>query len=231
MSDKRFDGVQDRLVVALDGPAGAGKGTVCRAVARRCGLAYLDTGSIYRAVGLLSLEKGLEKGKDIANVASSMDFSFRLLENNEYHAFLNGVDVSRQLREERVGEQASKVSALPEVRAALLDFQRAYGGAENAILDGRDVGTVVFPDAGLKIFLTASLEERAKRRALELQAREETVSLSEIRQRMAERDARDAGRTHAPMAHAEDAVIIDTSDLSPQEASERVVNLVLNMVG
>lgn len=215
----------DRKVIALDGPAGAGKGTVCRAVAAHFELAYLDTGSIYRAMGLLSLRREERDEEALAALAAGMDFEFRFQAGGP-RAFLDGEDVSEALREEAVGSRASEVAAMPKVREALLAFQRGYGGERDAILDGRDVGTVVWPDASLKIFLTASLEERAKRRALELQERGEPVNYSQVQALMAERDARDSGRAHAPLAHADDALLVDTTGKTAEEVINQVVQLV-----
>ncbi|MBF0187562.1 MAG: (d)CMP kinase [Magnetococcales bacterium] len=215
-----------RLIIAVDGPAGSGKGSVCRSVADRFGLAYLETGAIYRAVGLIALEQGLDAPESLAEAAAEMPFTFRALGGGNYGAFLGEREISDDLRREEVGERASQVSAIPDVRQALLGFQRGYGGSDDAILDGRDVGTVVCPDAGLKIFLTASLEARAERRALELQAKGEPVSLREVSARMAARDARDSGRSHAPLKPAEDAVIVDTTPMTKSESIERVAALI-----
>ncbi|MBF0358457.1 MAG: (d)CMP kinase [Magnetococcales bacterium] len=218
-------------MVAVDGPAGAGKGAVCRAVASRFAFSYLDTGSIYRAVALLSLQKNIESDQELGELAASMPFEFRQVEGVGFRGFLAGEDVSDALREEQVGRKASHVAAVPQVRAALLTFQRHYGGDKNIILDGRDTGTVVWPDADLKVFLTASLEERAKRRALELQGKGETVSFQKIRDMIARRDARDAGRTHAPLAAAADAQHVDTTRLTLDQSIDCVAKMVDKMVG
>ncbi|MBF0309173.1 MAG: (d)CMP kinase [Magnetococcales bacterium] len=216
-----------RLVIAVDGPAGAGKGSVCRAVAHHFGFDYLDTGTLYRAVALLMLERNWpEEESLLAEAASHLDFRFESRNADEFRAFLEGRDVSDNLREERVGEAASRVAAMPAVRQALLTFQRHYGGERDLILDGRDVGTVVFPEAPLKVFLTASLEARAERRALELQERGETASLSGVYARMAARDARDSGRSHAPLLPAADAVVVDTTLLTREQSILQVVKLV-----
>jgi CMP/dCMP kinase len=220
-----------RLVVAIDGPAGAGKGAICRAVAAKFGFSYLDTGSIYRGVALLALQKSVSDDEELGKLAGSMPFEFRSIAGEGFRAFLAGEDVSVTLREERVGLKASQVAAVPQVRAALMTFQRRYGGEKNIILDGRDTGTVVWPDADLKVFLTASLEERAKRRALELQGKGETVSFQKIRDMMAERDARDESRTHAPLASAKDAHYVDTTLLTLDESIDSVVKLVDKLVG
>ncbi len=222
-----------RFVVAVDGPAGAGKGAVCRAVAARFGFDYLDTGSIYRAVALLSLRADVSADavEKLAELAARMPFAFRETQGLGFRAFLGREDVSDALREERVGRRASRVAALPPVREALLTFQRLYGGGNDIILDGRDTGTVVWPDADIKVFLTADLEERAKRRALELQGKGETVSFPKIRDMMAERDARDSSRAHAPLAPAPDAHHIDTTTLTLEESIAAVVGIVDEQVG
>ncbi|MGN7610733.1 (d)CMP kinase [Magnetococcales bacterium HHB-1] len=214
-----------RIIIAVDGPAGSGKGAVSRAVADRFSLKYLDTGAIYRAVGLLALRHELQEENDVAVAAEAMDFSFqRVIKDGEVHydAFLDGDLISDKLREEVVGQEASRIAAMPQVRKALMAFQRNYGGYESAILDGRDVGTVVCPDADLKIFLTADLEERAKRRALQLQEKGNFVSFREIRAQMAQRDAQDSGRQHAPMKQASDALVLDTTALSLNESIEKM---------
>ncbi|MBF0271177.1 MAG: (d)CMP kinase [Magnetococcales bacterium] len=213
----------ERVVVAVDGPAGAGKGAVCRAAAFHFGLAYLETGALYRAVGLISARGGLSDPAELARAAAAMPFAYRPLGEGRHGAFLGEEDVSLALRDEAVGQAASRVAALPEVRQALLGFQRRYGAGLNLILDGRDVGSVVWPDADLKIFLTASLEERARRRALELQARGEAVNLAELIASMAERDARDAGRAHAPMEPAFGAVVVDTTAMTMEESCAAVI--------
>ncbi len=223
-------GKGNRLVVAVDGPAGAGKGAVCRQAAQRFGLTYLETGALYRAVGLLSLQRNLVEPEALAEAAAVMPFAYRWVSGEQYGAFLGDDEVTLALRDEAVGQAASKVAALPGVRQALLGFQRRYGGGDNLILDGRDVGSVVWPDADLKLFLTASLEERAKRRALELQLRKEAVNLDELIERMAERDHRDAGRSHAPMMASFGAIVVDTTTLTLAQSQEMVNNLIAPLV-
>ncbi|MBF0627719.1 MAG: (d)CMP kinase [Magnetococcales bacterium] len=220
-----------RVVVAVDGPAGAGKGAVCRAAAVRFGLAYLETGALYRAVGLIAARAGQEDPESLARAAATMPFAYRALGEGRYGAFLGEEEVTLALRAEAVGQMASRVAALPEVRAALLGFQRRYGHGQNLILDGRDVGSVVWPDADLKIFLTASLEERARRRAWELQARGEAVNLTELISRMAERDARDAGRAHAPMEAAPGALVVDTTELTLEASCQAVIDRIAPLLG
>ena len=217
------EGSEKRLIIAVDGPAGAGKGSVCRAVAEQFDLAYLDTGAIYRALALLSLRSGVTDTCALAHVAAEMPFAFRRLVGSQYAAFLHEEEVTLLLRQEQVGERASLLAALPAIRTALLGFQRRYGGAQNAIFDGRDIGSVVWPEAQLKIFLTADLTVRAKRRALELQPGGEADNLHQIEIRMAERDARDANRIHAPLVAARDVVVVDTTYLTLEQSTARVM--------
>lgn len=220
--------VPGRVVVTVDGPAGAGKGAICRWVAGRFGLEYLETGALYRAVALLSLDEGGLSGKPerLAALALAMNFGFQRDARGGYGAFLQGREVSRDLRLEVVGEEASRVAVVPQVRQALLAFQRGYGGGKSVIFDGRDTGTVVWPEADLKIFLTASVEERAKRRALELQEGGETASFPKVLEQMKARDARDMGRKDAPLVAAGDAVIVDTTRLSLEESRNQVATLI-----
>ncbi|MEO5341611.1 MAG: (d)CMP kinase [Magnetococcus sp. MYC-9] len=218
----------NRFVVAVDGPAGAGKGAVCRAAASQCRLAYLETGAIYRALALLSLREAVEQPQILAERAASMPFAYQAMGNGLFRAFLADEDVTDALRGETVGQAASRIAAIPTVRTALLAFQRLYGQGHHLILDGRDVGTAVWPDADLKIFLTASLEERAKRRVLELQEAGKNASFPEIYAAMAERDQRDAGRVAAPLRAAPDAITVDTTRLTLEQSVDQVLQLVKN---
>ncbi len=195
--------------VAIDGPAAAGKGTIARAVAERFGLAYLDTGSLYRAVGLMTLEAGGDPADPGAAEAAA-----RALDPEAVAAMA--------LRTDRVAEAASQVAAIPAVRAALLEVQRAFSRrAGGAVLDGRDIGTVVRPDADVKLFVTAAPETRARRRAAELGLPVEAV-LDDMRRR----DARDAGRADAPMTAAADAHLLDTTDLAIDAAVAQAATLI-----
>ncbi|MBF0584464.1 MAG: (d)CMP kinase [Magnetococcales bacterium] len=218
----------NRFVVAVDGPAGAGKGAVCRAAASQCQLAYLETGALYRALGLLTLQEGLNDPENLASQAARMDFSYHNMGDGIFRAFLGSDDVTDALRNETVGQAASRIAAMPAVRSALLAFQRQYGAGKNLILDGRDVGTVVWPDADLKIYLTASLEERANRRLRELEIAGKNTSFSEIYDAMAERDQRDAGRADAPLKPAPDAILLDTTELTLTQSINQVVQLIKN---
>lgn len=206
------------MIVAIDGPAAAGKGTLARRLAAHLGFAYLDTGALYRAVAYAVLEAGGDPSDAAAATRAAESLDHGLLSNPE-------------LRTDRVGGGASKVAAIPGVRAALKEFQRGFarrppGGAAGAILDGRDIGTVICPDAECKLFVTASVEARAERRTKELIQRGETVIYARVLEEMRERDARDAGRSDAPMAQADDAVLIDTSRMTPDEAFETALGIV-----
>tara|TARA_E500000305_G_scaffold84935_1_gene70925 strand:+ start:124 stop:756 length:633 start_codon:yes stop_codon:yes gene_type:complete len=198
------------MIIAIDGPAAAGKGTLARRLADHLSYAYLDTGSLYRAVAVMMLHRDLdpEDAEAAAEAARTLDME------------LLG---SPDLRTGEAGAAASKVAAIPDVRTALKDFQRQFatyppGNAGGAILDGRDIGTVICPDADRKLFVTASVEARAERRFKELQERDEAAIYARVLQDMRERDARDAGRSDAPMKQADDAVLIDTSTMTPDEA-------------
>ncbi|MBN8927769.1 MAG: (d)CMP kinase [Rhodospirillales bacterium] len=187
-------------IVAIDGPAAAGKGTLARRLAAELGLPYLDTGLLYRAVG----RRVLDAGGDPADPAVAEDAARSLA----------AADLARpDLRTPETAAASSVVAAIPGVRAALLDFQRRFGAAGGAVLDGRDIGTVIFPEAPAKLFVTASPAARARRRWLELSAGGATLDLGAVKQDMAARDARDASRDAAPMRPAADAVVIDTTDL------------------
>ena len=193
------------MIIALDGPAAAGKGTLARAIAKDLDLAYLDTGSLYRATGVAVLQAGKDPADPVAAEAAARGLDPLAID-------------PVAIRTEAAGLAASKVSAIPAVRAALLDLQRTFartppGGKKGAVLDGRDIGTVVCPDAHVKIFVTASLEERSKRRVLELRAKGETVIEARVFADMAARDAADSNRAASPLKPADDAFVLDTTAL------------------
>ncbi len=206
------------IVVAIDGPAAAGKGTLARRIAEHFDLAYLDTGAIYRATGKAVMDAGV----DTSDVKACADLALRL----------DPASLSDPaLRTEEAGQMASKVSAIPEVRAALLEFQRGFAahppaGRKGAVLDGRDVGTVVCPDADVKLFVTASDEVRAMRRFKELQGKGENAIYARVLQEMQERDARDRSRAVAPLKPAEDATLIDTSDMDADQVFAKAAEIV-----
>jgi len=213
-------------VVTIDGPSGSGKGTVSRAVARHAGWHWLDSGVLYRLVALDGKERGFapDDVKSHAEVALALDVCFQNDADND-RVLLRGRDVTAALRSEAVGAGASRVAAWPEVRRALLDRQRAFARPPGLVADGRDMGTVVFPRAALKVFLTASAEERALRRHKQLKDKGSDVSLPALSREIAERDARDATRTVAPLKPAPDAHVIDSTLLTIEEVVERVLAL------
>lgn len=202
--------MEHSFVIALDGPAASGKGTLAQMIAKTYGFAYLDTGSLYRGVAWLVLSRGLDPSDEGAAAAVAADFSLKAIE---------GADI----RTREVGAAASKVAAMPAVRQALLEFQRRFarrppGGEAGAVLDGRDIGTIVCPDADIKFFVVASPPVRAHRRWLELRDAKSGLTEAEVFADLAERDARDAARTDAPMVMAEDAELLDTTHLTIEAA-------------
>lgn len=217
------------IVVAIDGPAGAGKSTVARKLAVALGYRLLDTGALYRAVALSAIRAGIDLGDGAAlsRIAAALDVSFRF-EGEENHVLIAGEDVSAAIRTPEVSEAASQVSALPEVRAALLELQRQLGAGGGVVAEGRDVGTVVFPHAGAKFFLTASEDVRARRRYEEMLAGGTSAELAQTRDEMRRRDSRDAGRKVAPLACAPDAMVVDSSALTLPEVVDHMLTHVRN---
>ena len=208
--------------VAIDGPAGAGKSTIAKLVAKEKGYIYVDTGAMYRALAIHFLQKGIspENTGDIIEACRDADISIRY-ENGVQQAYLNGENVTGMLRTEEVGNMASKTSAVPEVREKLLELQRTLAKENDVIMDGRDIGTNILPDADVKIYLTASVETRAKRRYDELKEKGEDCDLDQIAQDIKERDERDMNRETAPLRKAEDAILVDSSHMSiPEVVSE-----------
>ena len=216
------------IVIAVDGPASSGKGTVARAVARALGYAYIDTGALYRTVGLRSAAAGLavDDAPALAELTRSLTIAFAW-DGDLLRVRCDGEDVTTAIRQEAIGLRASGVSRHPGVRDALLDLQRQLADDGGVVMDGRDIGTVVLPDAQLKVFLDADLAERARRRHEELVRRGETISYAEVRDALAQRDDADASREHAPLAAADDAVRIDTTDLTIREVVAQVVGLAM----
>ena len=218
----------NRISIAIDGPGGAGKSTVAKALAGKYGFAYVDTGAIYRTIGLAVLRAGAsptdEDQVEPVLRSSSVDLDYD--ETGLQHMLLNGEDVSREIRLPEISSYASKVSAHPAVRAALLELQREQARKRSVVMDGRDIGTVVLPDATLKIFLTASPEVRAQRRYDELRQRGTPQPYEEVFREMQERDLRDTTRAAAPLKPAPDAVTVDTSELNFEEVITELSRLV-----
>jgi len=214
-------------VLTIDGPSGSGKGTVSRLVAQRLGWHYLDSGAMYRAVGVAAGWANLDLADPAALVRCTFDTQIGFVEDTpELRVLVNGVDATDELRTETAGAAASAIAAIPEVRAALKDRQRAFRQPPGLVADGRDMGTVIFPDARFKVFLTASAEERAQRRYKQLKDKGVSVTLAGLLREILARDARDASRAVAPLRPAEDAVRIDTTGLAIDAVVERVLALV-----
>jgi len=215
-------------VITVDGPSGSGKGTVCRLLAEKLGWDVLDSGAIYRVLSLAALHHqiALDNEEALVPLAANLDVQFLVdSQTNAGKVILEGEDVSTTIRNEEVGAAASKVAALPRVREALLRRQRAFRTENGLVADGRDMGTVVFQDAPLKIYLTASAEERARRRFVELNARGLDVTLSGLLQDIQARDERDMNRVVAPLVPAEDAIELDTSELNAEQVFDKVITL------
>ena len=212
--------------VAIDGPAGAGKSTIAKLCAKKMDLIYVDTGAMYRAVALYLLESGIDVN-DRSAVAekckgAGVDIKY---EDGVQNVYLNGTNVTGRLREEAVGNTASVTSAVPEVRAQIFSLQRGLAERGGVIMDGRDIGTVVMPDADVKIYLTASSEVRAKRRVLELEAKGEHPDFEEVKKDIEDRDHRDMTREISPLKQADDAILVDTSDMTIEEVVEKITLL------
>jgi len=212
-------------VLTIDGPSGSGKGTISRAVADRLGWHYLDSGAIYRAVGQAAAWEGLDlsDGEAIAACAARTEIRFESDGQGEPHVVVNGKDATRALRTETAGAAASAIAAHPPVRAALVDLQLRFRRPPGLVADGRDMGTVIFPDAPYKVFLTASAGERAKRRYKQLKDKGVSVNLDSLLHEIAARDERDAGRAVAPLRPADDAVIVDSTGMPITQVIETVL--------
>ncbi len=221
------------ISVAVDGPAGAGKSTVARRAAALLGFVYADTGAIYRTVGLAVLRRGISPD-DAAGVTALLPLlriRLQWSDDGRQHSLLDGEDVSEAIRASEVSDAASRVSAIPAVRAFLLQMQRDIAETHSVIMDGRDIGTVVLPDATVKVFLTASAEVRARRRCAELVQRGAASDYETILQQIRQRDARDTGREVAPLRPAQDSVLLDTTDLTQEESIFRLVEIIRERTG
>lgn len=214
--------------IAIDGPSGAGKSTMAKRLAKELGYIYVDTGAIYRTLGLFALSRGVSPA-DAGAVEALLPeavISMNYGDDGLQHMYLGGEDVTAAIRTQEVSDAASKVSAIPAVRAFLLEMQREMAEHSSVVMDGRDIGTVVLPNADVKIFLTASPEDRARRRYLELLERGSSADYETVLREVIERDERDTGRTAAPLRQAEDAVAVDTSGKSLEESFQALLNLI-----
>jgi CMP/dCMP kinase len=215
-----------KLIIAIDGPVGSGKSTLARRVAEMMGYVYIDTGAMYRAIALKAVRRGisLEAADDLVVLARDTRIDLRA-ENGTQRVSLDGEDVTAEIRSPEVSQAASKVAMVPGVRKVLVAEQRRAGQESGVVMEGRDIGSVVFPDADLKIFLTASPEIRAERRWREHQQKGESIDLSRTLEEIHERDRRDRERTSSPLVRATDAVVVDSSAMEPEEVARLVVML------
>ncbi len=212
--------------VAIDGPAGAGKSTIARMAAEEMGFVYVDTGAMYRGLAVFFLDQGIspEESEKMEEACKEAQVTIRY-EGGSQQVYLNGKNITGRLREETVGNMASRCAAIPAVRKKLLELQRKLAEDSDVIMDGRDIGTCVLPDADVKVFLTASVETRAMRRYRELEGKGEQRSLEEIMADIKERDARDSNRKIAPLRKAEDAILVDSSDMTIPEVVQKIKTL------
>ena len=212
--------------MAIDGPAGAGKSTIAKLAAEKLGYAYIDTGAMYRSVAWKFLQTGKAFDEDfISGLSKTMLIDFKP-EAKINRVFVDGTEVTDAIRTPKVTAIVSRVAAIGAVREAMVDQQRRMGEAGGVLMDGRDIGTVVFPNAQLKIFLTASVEERARRRYAEMVAKGQQVDLQQLQADIAERDKQDSERAISPLRQAEDALLLDTSDMGISEVTEKILQLV-----
>ena len=221
------------ISIAIDGPSGAGKSTISRKAAEKFGFIYVDTGAIYRTIGLAAKTHGvsLEDKKAITAMLPELDIELRYNEDGEQRMYLDGTDVSRDIRLPEVSMLASAVSAIPEVRAFLVDMQRGMAAKHDVIMDGRDIGTVILPDADLKIFLTADVADRARRRWDELRDKGMDKPFDEVLDEMKRRDEQDTARAAAPLKAAGDAVVLDTSGNTLEQSVAEVCRLIEEKTG
>ncbi len=213
------------FIITVDGPSGAGKGTLCHALAEKLGFDFLDSGAIYRITALAAVKSGtaLDDEDSLAEIGRNLDVKF-IPKDGEVNVILNGENVGDQIRTVEAGQNASKVAVFPKVREALLQRQRDFSSDRGLIADGRDMGTVVFPEAQVKLFLDASAEERTKRRVKQLQEKGFNANFDEILAEIKERDYRDRNRAVAPLVPAKDALLLDSTELSINEVIEQALN-------
>ena len=218
--------------IAIDGPAGAGKSTIARMVSQRLGFLYVDTGALYRSIGVCALRNGVktDDANGVEALLPRVKVELKFVDGVQ-HVFLNGDDVSEEIRKPEASMAASNVSAIPAVRAFLFDLQREMAAQNNVVMDGRDIGTVVLPDADLKIFLTASPEERARRRFNEMKDKGMDVEFAPLLEEIKQRDYNDSHRAIAPLKQAQDAVLVDTTENTLEESIARVEALARERLG
>ncbi len=214
------------MQIAIDGPSGAGKSSVAKTIAAKLGIVYVDTGALYRTVGYFVRSRGIARDdrEGVESCLPHIKIEVRY-ENGAQHVYLNGEDLGDRIREPEISMYASSVSAVPAVRAFLLDTQRDIAAKNSVIMDGRDIGTVILPNADVKVFLTASNKARAKRRTLELQAKGMEVAFEDVLREMIERDEQDQNRDVAPAVAAPDAVVLDNSDLTVEQTAAAVIDI------
>lgn len=215
------------ISIAIDGPSGAGKSTIAKAVSKKLGFIYVDTGALYRSIGLYVLNKGKDTAnrEEVAALLPEISVKIRYVDGAQ-HVYLNGKDVSDDIRRPPVSMAASNVSAHPEVREFLLNLQRQFAEENNVVMDGRDIGTVVLPKADIKIFLTASSEERARRRYNELIEKGEQVEFDKIHEEIKQRDYNDSHRAIAPLKQADDAILVDTTECTLEESIDKLETVI-----
>lgn len=219
--------------IAIDGPSGAGKSSAAKAMAKKLGYLYIDTGALYRAIGLFCIRQNVVNMKDESQVVPQLekvDVSLRFAEG-EQRVYLNGEDVSETIRTQPVAQAASDVSAHPPVRAFLLDLQRKMAAENNVLMDGRDIGTVILPNADVKFFLTADAAARAKRRTLELQAKGIAADYETVLREIEQRDANDSSRATAPLKAADDAVLVDNSQMDQDQTVDYMCRIIEEKIG
>ena len=215
------------FVVAIDGPSGSGKGTITKLVGEKLGLVNIDTGATYRCVALATINKGykLEEESKIVSLLDEMNIEFKKIENEE-KVFLNGKDVTKEIRSKEVNKIVSQVSHIPEIRENMVDFQRKIAEGKNVIMEGRDIGTNVFPNADVKIYLDATPEERAKRRMKQNEEKGIESNYEEILENIKFRDHNDKTSNVAPLKKAEDAIYVDTSNLTIEEVTKKIIEII-----
>ena len=217
-----------KISIAIDGPSGAGKSTLAKSLAARLGYLYVDTGAIYRTIGYYAFSNGIDPKDETAVVAALPEIRVEMTYGDDglQHMLLNGADVTKEIRLPEISMYASAVSAHPGVRAFLLEMQRQLARTSNVIMDGRDIGTVVLPDAKVKVYLTASSEERARRRCLELEQRGTPEPFEKVLKEIEERDWNDSHRAVAPLRQADDAVLLDTTNLNFEQSEEALLKII-----